>query len=73
MAYKSFDKKSSGDAVKCANKSAIKSEILSSYQLPKELHKPNIRKLEKRKVYSSFKDSVWGAELSFKKIYKKIK
>ena len=27
------------------------------------LHKPNIKKLEKRKARSSFKESIWGADL----------
>ena len=29
-----------------------------------ELHKPIIRKFKKRKVYSSFKDNIWGADLA---------
>ena len=33
-------------------------------QLVEELHKPIIRKLKKRKVYSAFKDNIWGAELA---------
>ena len=33
-------------------------------QLAEELHKPNIRKFRKRKVYSSFKDNIWGADLA---------
>ena len=28
------------------------------------MHKPIIRKFEKRKVYSSFKDNIWGADLA---------
>ena len=28
------------------------------------LHKPIIRKFEKRKVYSTFKDNIWGADLA---------
>ena len=45
MIYKFFDKKSKG--------SGITNE--SNYQLANELHKPIIKKLKKRKVYSSFK------------------
>ena len=37
---------------------AVRSEIMPSQQLAKELQKPIIRKFEKRKVYSSFKDSI---------------
>ena len=33
-------------------------------QLTEELHKPNIRKFKKRKVYSAFKDNIWGADLA---------
>ena len=45
--------------IKCsgANTSGclIKTYIMSNYQLAEELHKPLIIKLEKHKVYSSFK------------------
>ena len=33
-------------------------------QLAKELHKPIIRKFEKRKVHAAFKDNIWGADLA---------
>ena len=36
----------------------------NNIQLAEELHKPNIRKFEKRKVYSSFKDNIWGVHLA---------
>ena len=32
--------------------------------LVKELHKPIIMKLKRRKIYSSFKDILWGADLA---------
>ena len=32
-------------------------------QLANELHKPVIKKFNKRKVYSSFKDNIWGVDL----------
>ena len=54
MVYKFFDKKSSG--------SGIVNE--SNYQLANELHKPIIRKFNKRKVYSSFRDNIWGVDLA---------
>ena len=54
MVYKFFDKKSSG--------SGITNE--PNYQLAEELHKPIIRKLKKRKVYSSFRDNIWGVDLA---------
>ena len=31
--------------------------------LVEKLHKPIIRKFEKRRVYSSFKDNIWGSDL----------
>ena len=32
------------------------------YKYKNELHKPIIRKFQKRKVYSSFRDNIWGAD-----------
>ena len=57
MVYKFFDKKSKG--------SVITNE--SNYQLANELHKPIIKKFEKRKVYSSFRDNIWGLDLAYMK------
>ena len=37
---------------------------LATLQLPEELHKPIIRKLTKRTVYSGFKYHIWGAYLA---------
>ena len=42
----------------------IKNEIKQNKQLAKKLHKPIIKKIEKRKVYLSFKDNIWGAALA---------
>ena len=56
MVFKFFVKKSSGGA--------IKSKIISNQQLAEELHKSTIRKFEKQKVYPSFKDNIWVAELA---------
>ena len=33
-------------------------------QLVNELHKPIIKKIKRRKVYSSFKYNIWGADLA---------
>ena len=67
MVYKFFDKKSKG--------SGIINE--PNYQLANELHKPIIRKFKKRKVYSSFRDNIWGVYLadmqSLSKYNKRIK
>ena len=51
--------------------------IPQNEQLANELHKPIIRKFEKRKVYSTFKDNIWGADLAdmqlLSKYYKGIR
>ena len=54
MVHKCFDKtfagaNKSGGAVVCANKSAIKSEMILNQQLEEELDKPITRKLENEK------------------------
>ena len=63
MVYKFFDKKTKGSGVTLGNKSAIKS-IPQNEQLAEELHKPIIRKLKKRKVYSAFTENIWAADLA---------
>ena len=54
MVYKFFDKKSTG--------SGINIPLEFDEQLAKELRKPIIRKFKKRKVYSGFRDKIWGAK-----------
>ena len=41
-----------------------KNETKQNLQLANELHKPIIRKIRKRKVYSGFRDNVGGADLA---------
>ena len=54
MVYKFFDKKSMGSgSKKLKNTTKPSSSILAD-----ELHKPIIRKFNKRKVYSQFKDNI---------------
>ena len=48
-----FDKKSSDSAV----------AMLQNEQLAEELHEPIVKKFF-LKVYSSFKDNIWGADLA---------
>ena len=60
MVYKIFDKKYMGSGFK-KFKNTRKS---SSSILADELHKPIIRKFNKRKVYSQFKDNIWGVDLA---------
>ena len=59
MVYKFFDKKSKGAGLK-----ENQENLLANSQLAYELHKPNIRKFEKRKVYSFFKDNIWDVDLA---------
>ena len=35
-----------------------------NYEQANELYKPMIRKFKKRKVYSGFRDNIWGADLA---------
>ena len=62
MVYKFFDKKSSGSGVAAslANKSATE----PNYQLANKLHRQITRKIKRRKVYSYFRDNIWGADLA---------
>ena len=52
MVYKLFDKKSSGSGVATE----------PNYQLPNELHNQIIGNFKTRKIYSSFKDNIWGVD-----------
>ena len=67
MVYKFFDsevaspdKKSIGSGPKHVNTKIT----TQNEQLADELHKPIIRKLKKRKVYSAFKDNIWGVDFA---------
>ena len=65
MVYKFFDKKSSGSGRPSSSASLIvNNDTRQNLQLAEELHKPIIRKFKKRKVYSGFKDKIWGADLA---------
>ena len=63
MVCKLFDKKSKG--------AGIKNEIKENQQLANELHKPIIGKFKKGKVYSSFKDNIWGVNLAAMQVVSK--
>ena len=54
MVWKFFDKRS---------KNVLGSGV-NYKQLADELHKPIIKKFKRRKVYSSFKDNIWGVDLA---------
>ena len=74
MVYKFFDKKSTAEPSslermgsgfkKLKNMRKSSSLECSSSILADELHKPVIKKFEKRKVYSQFKDNIWGVDLA---------
>ena len=55
MVYKFFDDKTEGSGVK---------SMPQNEQLAEELHKLIIKNFKKRKVYSAFKDNIWGADLA---------
>ena len=55
MVYKFFDKKWQGSGAANSNE---------NIHLADELHKPITSKFEKRKVYPSFRDNIWGADLA---------
>ena len=55
MVFKFFDKKSRGSGLANNNE---------NIQLANELHKPIIKKFNKRKVYSSFKDNIWVVDFA---------
>ena len=61
MVYKFFNKKSTAEP---SAKHVMGSGIASSSILADELHKPVIKKFNKRKVYSQFKDNIWGVDLA---------
>ena len=53
MVYKFFDKKPKGSGVAVTN-----------YQLENELQRQIIRKYKRQRLYSSFRDNSWGADLA---------
>ena len=68
MVYKFFDskvtspdKKSEGSGEKNVNNTRLAPQ---NQKLAEELHKPIIKKFEKRKVHAAFKDNIWGADLA---------
>ena len=59
MVFEFFDKKSqgSGHSLQVASNN-------ENIQIADKLHKPIIKNFKKRKVYSSFRDNIWGADLA---------
>ena len=64
MVYKVFGRKSALLANKSTKGTGIKNKVKENEQLANELHKPITKKFKKRKVYSSFKDNIWGVGLA---------
>ena len=54
IVHKFFDKKTAGSGIK---------SMPQNEQLAEELLKPIIKKFKKRKVYSTYKDNIWGVDL----------
>ena len=58
MVYKFFDERTKGSGIN------NKGNLLVNSQLADILHKPIIKNFKRRKVYSSFKDNIWGVDLA---------
>ena len=58
MVYKFFNERTKRSGINLQAKS-LNNEILAE-----ELHKPIIKNFKRRKVYSSFKDNIWGVDLA---------
>ena len=63
LIYNFFYKKPSLPEDKSASSGAAKSKIMSKQELASKLHKPIVRKLEKREVQPSFIDKIWVLNL----------
>ena len=67
LKYKGYERSLASLVFKFSNKkigAGTKNKIKKSQQLANELHKPIIRKFKKRKLYSSYKDNIWGVDLA---------
>ena len=64
MVYKFFDKETSGNGVK--------NENMSDQQLAEELHKPIIRKIKKRKLYSIIIGNICSTDLADMQLISKL-
>ena len=58
MVYKFFNERNKGFGIN------NKGNLLVNSQLVEELHKSIIKNFTRRKVYSSFKDNIWGVDLA---------
>ena len=71
MVYKFFNERTKGSGIN------NKGNLHLNSQVAEELHKPIIKNFKRRKVYSSFKDNIWGVGLAdmqlISKNYKRIR
>ena len=86
MVYKFSDKKSTGSGIVNDNnnnnnnnnndnndiKQSRHPLDFAALQLAEELHKPIIKKFKKIKVYSGFRDNIWGADLADMQLISKL-
>ena len=84
MVYKFFDKMSMGSGIARSSLKRVAKDMTMSSSLERSssiladgLHKPVIKKFNKRKLYSQFKDNMWGVDLadmqSLSKVNKGVK
>ena len=59
VVYKFSDKNTAGSGIKSMPQNEPPLD-LTMQQLAEEVHNPIIRKFKKRKLYSAFKDNIWG-------------
>ena len=59
MAYKFFDRQTSGAVATLANESSIKNKDISNKELAEELHKAIITKFNRRQIHSPFMDNIY--------------
>ena len=58
MVYKFFNERTKGSGIN------LQANSLNNEILAEELHKPIIKNFKRRKVYSNFKENIWGVDLA---------
>ena len=69
MVYKFFDRKSARSGAKHVNTKLTP----QNQQLAEKRHKPIIKKFDKRKVHTAFKDNIWDVDLADMQLLSKYK
>ena len=67
MVYKFFNERTKGSGIN------LQANSLNNEVLAEELHKTIIKNLKRRKVFSSFKDNIWGVDLADMQLISKYK